>query len=164
MSGLCQRSVRTIAGMSAFLLLKLAHVLLAIVAVGMNLSYPLWLGLAERQPEHLAFTIRTIRAIDRRVANPAYALLLVTGLALALTSGISLAQTWLLAAIGVYVAAALLGYFVFGPVVRAELGALERGGVGDREYRRRRGQARALGVMTTTMVLAILALMVLKPG
>lgn len=150
--------------MSLFALLKFAHVLLAIVAIGGNLTYALWLRLGEREPEHLAYTIRGIRAIDRRVANPAYALLFVTGIALVLVTGIPLTTPWLAAAIAIYVAAALVGFFVFGPVVRAELAALERGGVTDPEYVRRRAQARVLGLATTVMVLAILALMVLKPA
>ena len=150
--------------MSAYLLLKLAHVLLAIVAIGANLIFALWLRLGEREPEHLPFTIRSIRAIDRRVGNPAYALLLVTGLAMALLGGIPLTQAWLLVAIAIYLAAAVLGYFVFGPVVRGELAALERGGTRDPAYLRSRAHARTLGVVTTAMLLTILALMVVRPG
>lgn len=145
------------------MLLRFAHVFLAVVAIGANLTYALWLRIGERDPEHLAYTIRGIRAIDRRVANPAYALLLVTGLAMVLFSGVPLAQGWLAVALALYLTAALVGYFVFGPVVRRELAALERGGVGDPEYLRFRAQARRLGILTTTAVLIILALMVTKP-
>ena len=150
--------------MSPYLLLKLVHVALAIVAIGGTLTYAMWLSLAERQPEHLVFTIRGIRAIDRRIANPAYVLLLVTGVAMIFVSGVPLTQPWLLAALGIYAAAALLGFCVFGPVVRGELAALERGGTSDPEYLRLRGRARTLGVVTTAMVLTILALMVVRPG
>lgn len=143
--------------------LRVAHVLLAVVAVGANLTYGLWLGLAERDPAHLAFTIRGIRWIDRRIANPAYALLLVTGLSLALAGGIPLTRGWLALALVLYVAAAAVGVLVFGPVVRRELAALERGGPTDPEYLRRRSQAALLGVITTAIVLSILTLMVLKP-
>ena len=80
-----------------------------------------------------------------------------------LVTGIPLTTGWLAVAIAIYVAAAILGYFVFGPVVRAELAALERDGVGAPEYLRRRSQARSLAIVTTTMVLVILALMVAKP-
>ena len=149
--------------MSAYVLLKLAHVLLAVVAIGANLTYGLWLSVAERETEHLAFTIRGIRWIDRRVANPAYVLLAVTGVVLVLVGGFPLTSGWLIAAVALYLAAAALGYLVFGPVVRDELAALERGGTGDPEYLRCRGQARLLGVVTTAMVLAILVLMVTKP-
>ncbi|MEX2047546.1 MAG: DUF2269 family protein [Chloroflexota bacterium] len=149
--------------MSADALLKFAHVLLAVVAIGGNLTYALWLRLGEREPEHLAYTIRGIRTIDRRVANPAYALLFVTGIALMVVTGIPLTTPWLAAAIAIYAAAAILGYFVFGPVVRRELAALERGGAQDPEYLHWRGRARTLGIITTTMVTVILALMVTKP-
>lgn len=149
--------------MSLVALLLLAHVFLALLTIGGNLTHTLWLRLGEREPEHLAYTIRGIRAIDRGVANPAYALLFVTGIALVLVTGIPLTTGWLAVAIAIYVAAAILGYFVFGPVVRAELAALERDGVGAPEYLRRRSQARSLAIVTTTMVLVILALMVTKP-
>ena len=149
--------------MSLVALLLLAHVLLALITIGGNLTNTLWLRLGEREPEHLAYTIRGIRAIDRGVANPAYALLFVTGIALVLVTGIPLTTGWLAVAIAIYVAAAILGYFVFGPVVRAELAALERDGVDAPEYLRRRSQARSLAIVTTTMVLVILALMVAKP-
>lgn len=149
--------------MSLVALLLLAHVLLALITIGGNLTNTLWLRLGEREPEHLAYTIRGIRAIDRAVANPAYALLFVTGIALVLVTGIPLTTGWLAVAIAIYVAAAILGYFVFGPVVRAELAALERDGVDAPEYLRRRSQARSLAIVTTTMVLVILALMVAKP-
>ena len=149
--------------MSLVALLLLAHVLLALITIGGNLTNTLWLRLGEREPEHLAYTIRGIRAIDRAVANPAYALLFVTGIALVLVTGTPLTTGWLAVAIAIYVAAAILGYFVFGPVVRAELAALERDGVDAPEYLRRRSQARSLAIVTTTMVLVILALMVAKP-
>ena len=145
------------------MLLRFAHILLAVVAIGANLTYALWLRIGERDPDHLAYTIRGIRAIDRRVANPAYALLLVTGLAMIATNGVPFAQGWLLVALALYLAAALVGYFVFGPVVKRQLAALERGGVDDPEYLRFRGHARRLGILTTTVVLIILALMVTKP-
>lgn len=144
-------------------LLRLAHILAALIAIGATLTYTLWLRIGERNPEHLAYTIRGIRSIDRRVANPAYAFLLVTGLAMVAVGGIPLIQGWLLTALAIYLAAALVGYFVFGPVVKRELAALERGGVTDPDYLRHRGQARQLAVVTIAAVLVILTLMVTKP-
>ena len=81
----------------------------------------------------------------------------------ALAGGIPLTPGWLVVALALYLGAAALGFLVYEPVVRRELAALERSGPADREYLRRRAQAALLGVVTTTMVLAILALMVLKP-
>ncbi len=143
--------------------MRLVHVFLAAFVIGTTLSYGLWLRLAEREPAHLAFAIRGIRWIDRRLSNPAFALLLVTGVVLALSEGIPLTAGWLVAALALYFAAALLGYFVYGPVVRRQLAVVEAGGTGGPEYRRLRARARALGVVTSAMLIAILALMVLKP-
>ncbi|HKN80837.1 MAG TPA: DUF2269 family protein, partial [Actinomycetota bacterium] len=61
-------------------ILKFFHVLLAIVAVGFNASYAVWLARAATEPEHDAFALRGVKFLDDRIANPAYALLLVTGL------------------------------------------------------------------------------------
>ena len=66
-----------------FSILKLIHVSAAIVAVGANATYGIWLSRASRSTEVLPFTLRTIKLIDDRLANPAYGLQLVTGLIMA---------------------------------------------------------------------------------
>ena len=70
--------------MSLVLLLKLVHVLSAIVAVGANVTYPFWLRLAGRDRDRLVWTINGIRRLDRTVANPAYGVLLLTGVLMVL--------------------------------------------------------------------------------
>ena len=57
-------------------ILKFLHVLLAIVAVGFNATYAVWLARAAKEPEHEAFALRGVKFLDDRIANPAYALLL----------------------------------------------------------------------------------------
>ena len=144
--------------------LRLAHIALAAIVVGATISYPVWIALAERDAEHLAFTIRAVRQSDRYVAIPAYLLLLATGAAMAWLGGIPLDRPWLAGTIGLYLLTLVVGFAVFGPVVRRELAALERGGVGDAEYRRLRARARVLTWFTILMLLAMLALMVARPG
>lgn len=143
--------------------LKLAHVLLAIVAVGANLTFPLWIRLAERDPAHLRFTLLGIRWLDRYVAIPAYGLLALTGLALAVLGGFPLTKAWLAVSIALYAGVAVLGFAVYRPVARARVAALDGGSSGDLAYRRARRQARALDSLVIAAVLVILALMVLKP-
>jgi uncharacterized membrane protein len=70
--------------------IKFVHVLLAIVAVGFNASYGIWLARAAREPAHLGHVLRGIKMLDDRFANPAYGLLLVTGLANVFIGGIPL--------------------------------------------------------------------------
>jgi hypothetical protein len=54
-------------------LTKFVHVLLAIVAVGFNASYGIWLARAAKAPQATqSHVLRTIKFIDDRFANPAY--------------------------------------------------------------------------------------------
>ena len=95
--------------------LKFVHVLLAIVAVGFNATYAVWLARAAREPEHEAFALRGVKFLDDRIANPAYALLLVTGLSMVWVGDLDLVQFWLLTALVLYVVAVGLGLFVYTP-------------------------------------------------
>jgi hypothetical protein len=45
-----------------------------------NASYAIWLARAAREPQHLGHVLRGVKLLDDRFANPAYGLLLVTGL------------------------------------------------------------------------------------
>lgn len=149
--------------MSAYVLLRFLHILLAAIVIGATVSYAVWIGLAERVPEHLAFTIRAVRRSDRLVAIPAYLLLLVSGLVLAGAGRFPLDRPWLLWGTVLYVVTLVVGFALFGPTVRRELAALERGGPADPEYRRRRRDAWLYTAFTIAMLVAILALMVAKP-
>src|SRR5579864_5251954 len=99
----------------AYLILKWVHVLLAITAVGANVTYGIWIARASRDPQHLPFTLRGVKILDDRIANPAYGLLLVTGLALAYVGGLSLTTRWILVALILYVALVLIGLLGFTP-------------------------------------------------
>jgi uncharacterized membrane protein len=86
-----------------YLLVKWLHVLAAIAAVGANITYGIWIARASRQPDALPFTLRGIKLIDDRLANPAYGLLLITGLLMVFNVGLSLTTPWLLTALVLYV-------------------------------------------------------------
>src|SRR5262245_64759198 len=79
-----------------FSLIKWIHVLSAITAVGANITYGIWIARASREPKVLPFVLRNIKLIDDRLANPAYGLLLLTGLAMAFLGPIPLTTPWLL--------------------------------------------------------------------
>src|SRR4030081_2741034 len=99
--------------MSLYLILKFVHVLLAIVAVGFNLSYPIWLTRAQSDPEHALYVLRGIKILDDRFANPAYALLLVLGLGMTFMAGIPLSTFWVAAALVLYVLLVLGGLVIY---------------------------------------------------
>ena len=55
-----------------FQFLKFIHVLLAIVAVGFNASYGIWLARSASAPQATqSHVLRTIKFLDDRIANPA---------------------------------------------------------------------------------------------
>ncbi len=132
--------------------------------MGTNLSFPIWIRLAERRASDLAFTLRAVRWLDRSATIPAYGLVALTGLGLAWVEEIPLSATWLAAAAGLFVAVMAAGFLVYAPVSRRRLSAVERGGPADPAYPRARTQAALLDLFIIPAVLAILALMVLRPG
>lgn len=149
--------------MSLYTFLKFLHVLLAIVAVGFNASYGIWLTRAAHNPEHELHVLRGIKVLDDRFANPAYALLLVTGISMVLVGDLSLATFWIALALALYGVLVVVGLVVYTPTLRRQIAVLEGQGAGSEEYRRlsRRGAlvGRGLGVI----VIAIVFLMVTKP-
>ncbi|HET7026197.1 MAG TPA: DUF2269 family protein, partial [Candidatus Limnocylindrales bacterium] len=112
--------------MTLVILLKLVHVLAAITAVGSNLTYAFWLRHAGRDRDRLTWTIETIHRLDMRIANPAYGVLLVTGV-LMVVGGLYTFQTgWLATAIVLYVLVAVIGITFYAPAIRSQLAAARR--------------------------------------
>ncbi|HET6845349.1 MAG TPA: DUF2269 family protein [Anaerolineales bacterium] len=143
--------------------LKLLHVMAAVTAVGANLTYRFWIRQAAREPANLAFVLASIRVIDRRVANPGYGLLLVTGLLMALTLRLPLTTPWLLSALFLYVLAALLGVLAYAPVTRRQRAILASDGFESPSYLKTARRAEVLGLLVTGDVVIIVFLMVVKP-
>ena len=151
--------------MDVYLLLKYVHVLLAIVAVGFNASYGIWLARAAREPAHLGHVLRGIKTLDDRFANPAYGLLLVTGLAMVFVNAIPLLQTrWLVSALVLYVVLVLVGLFVYSPTLRRQIALIETTGTTGPEYLALASRGRIVGIVLAVIALAIVFLMVVKPA
>ncbi|HUK55982.1 MAG TPA: DUF2269 family protein [Nitrospiria bacterium] len=148
----------------AYLLIKWLHVFSAIVAVGANVTYGIWLARAGRNPEALPFTLRGIKLIDDRIANPAYGLLLVTGLAMAFVGGLSLTTPWLLTALVLYVLVALIGLLGYTPTLRRQIEALDREGHESSDYQALARRGGRIGMLLAVLVTVIIFLMVVKPG
>lgn len=143
--------------------LKYVHVLLAIVAVGFNASYGVLLSRAAREPEHELHVLRTVKVLDDRFANPAYALLLITGIAMVLFSPLAFTTLWILVALVLYAVLLVVGIAFYTPTLRRQIAVLEQGGASTPEYRALAGRGRALGLVLALVVVGIVALMVYKP-
>lgn len=113
-----------------YLLLKWLHVLAAIVAIGTNVTYGIWIARASRNPDVLPFTLRGIKLIDDRIANPAYGALLITGLLMVFSLRLSLTIPWLLIASILYVLVVLVGLLGYTPTLRRQIQVSDRKGFG----------------------------------
>jgi uncharacterized membrane protein len=145
------------------------HVLGAILGLGTNLTYGVIAARGERAGgSGRTFSLRTIQALDERLANPAYGAQLVTGLLLVWLLEIDLLDTsWLLAALGLYAVTAVLGAAVYAPTLRRQMALaeqLEAGGEATAEYRALARRSTTLGIVVTLIVVGIVILMVTKPS
>lgn len=140
-----------------------AHVLAAMVAVGANLTHVLWLRLAGRDRNRLAFAIGGIRYLDRRLSLPSYAVLIVSGLAMIVSGRWPFSQLWVGLGFGLYVALTYIAIWVFNPAIRRLLAAAEADPRSD-GYAREAKFTRLLFAISLGLLLVIVALMVFKPG
>ncbi len=136
--------------------------MLAVVAVGTNLSFPIWVGLAEREASALAFTLRAVRSVDRAVTIPAYVLTAATGFVLVALEGVPWSAAWIVGSIALFALLMGIGVVLYRPVSRERLAALA-GGVADPSYRSAARRAAALDAAILGAALAILVLMVVRP-
>ena len=147
-----------------FSILKWLHVLAAIIAVGANATYGIWLARASRSADFLPFTLRTIKLIDDRVANPAYVLLLLTGLAMAFVLPLPLTTPWLLTALVLFLILVLVGLGGYTPTLRRQIQLIESEGSQSPNYQALARRGTLLGVILAILAIAIVFLMVVKPG
>ena len=142
---------------------KFFHILLVITAVGSNITDGIWQGRAGNDPEHESFVLRGVKFLDDRVANPAYLLVLVTGLTMAWWHW-SYTTRWIAAAIVLYVVMLLFGLAVYSPALTRQIETLERDGPRSAAYRSAASRATTFGIAVMVPILAILRLMVTKPS
>ncbi len=148
--------------MSWFLLLKSLHVLSAIVAVGSNVTYGVWSALAKREPAHLPFALRGVKLLDNRVANPAYGVLLASGLIMAFTT-YRITLAWILIGLGIYVVMAVLGVAVIGPALATQITVLDAEGAASARYAAAEARVRGVGMFLGVLALVVVVVMVVKP-
>ena len=149
--------------LTIYVLIKVVHVFAAIVAVGTNITYGVWIGRAKRDPASLPFALRGVKFLDDRVANPCYGLLVLTGFAMAGVSKMPLTTPWILAAIGLLLVVFGVAIFGYTPTLRRQIEALDRTGANSSEYLALAGRSTRLGAVLGVLVAAIVILMVVKP-
>ena len=146
-----------------YLLLKLLHVIAAIIAVGTNVTYGVWIASGSRDPGTLRFALRGVKVLDDRLANPAYGVLLVTGVAMVLVGGLPIRTSWLLGALVLYVALVLVGLLGYTTTLKEQIRLLESEGMQSPKYTIAARRGILLGVVTGVLAVLIVFLMVVKP-
>src|SRR5690348_7117729 len=145
--------------MTLYLVLKFIHILSAIVAVGANITYGVWNARISTEPNHAAFTLKGIRLIDNRIANPAYGVLLLTGVFMVW----KITDLWVIVALVAFVGIAVLGFVVFTPLLSNQVRLAEAGDTSSSEYVGPARRSRALGPVLGILLVVILVMMVFKP-
>ena len=146
-----------------YLALKFIHILSAIVAVGSNITYGVWSARSSGQPVPTSFALKGIKFIDDGIANPAYGVLLVTGLVMVFLGHFSITALWVIVALAGFVAVAVLGVAVYSPLLRDQIRLADAGDVTSPEAVALSRRGRIFGPVLGIIVLVILAMMVFKP-
>jgi uncharacterized membrane protein len=147
----------------AFLIVKYIHILSAIVAVGLNISYAIWILRAQREPAHTAFALKGIKFLDDRIANPAYGVLLLSGLLMVVLLPIPITTLWIIIALVLYAVLVVLAFTQYTPTLRNQIKLAESGDTTSPEFIRLARRGQLLGQTLGLIVLVILAMMVFKP-
>jgi uncharacterized membrane protein len=150
--------------MNIYSFIKYIHVLSAMVAFGANITYMVWFAQVGAKPEALPFTLRTIKRIDDWIANPAYILLVPSGLGLASIAGWRLTEPWLLVSLVLYTALALIGLGMYSPTLKKQIAAAERVGPNAPAYKVYASRSTLIGITLNLLSLSIIFLMVTKPA
>ena len=146
-----------------FLIVKYIHILSAIVAVGLNISYAVWIIRARRNPANMTFALKGIKFLDDRIANPAYGVLLLTGLLMVVLGNISFTALWIEIALVLYVVLVVLAIGFYTPSLRDQIRLAESGDTTSAQFLRLTQRGQIVGQVLGVIVLVILAMMVFKP-
>ena len=149
--------------MNWYLAIKYLHVLLAITAVGANITYGAWFARSAAEPEHLGFVLRGIKFLDQRIANPCYVGLLLTGLILVFVGHIGFTTTWVVIAIVMWLLLVIVAGAFFTPNLQKRIEAVEGDGWQSHAYQSATSRGTPAGIVLAAMALLIVLDMVVKP-
>jgi len=151
--------------MSLYQILKFVHVFAAIIAVGFNFSYIVWLVKGKMEKEHLLFSLKGIKLMDDRVANPCYGISLITGFAMAYIAGYNiLAISWILYPLILFGIMGILAFGFYSPTLKKQIVVLEKSGSDSPEYKAIEKKQTVIGVTLFALAVAVVAIMVMKPS
>ena len=146
-----------------YLVLKFIHILAAIAAVGSNITYGVWNVRAARDPSHLGFALKGIKFLDDRIANPAYGVLLLTGLIMMFAGSFGF-KLWIIISLVLFAAVVVLGVAFYSPLLKNQIRLVDAGETASPEYARLAALGARFGPGLGIIVVVILVMMVFKPS
>ena len=118
---------------------------------------------ARTEPANLGFALKGVKFIDDRIANPAYGVLLITGLVMTFMQW-KITDLWIIVALVLFVAIAVLGIVFYSPLLKRQIALADAGQTGSPEFERLMEVSRRFGPGLGLLVAVILVMMVFKPA
>ena len=118
---------------------------------------------AQSHPESAETIIRGIKFVDDRIANPAYGLLLVTGLLEVYLGGYGIGTSWIDIALVLYVVLAVVAAAIYSPTLKKQIAVVASSGVTSPEAIQLASRGRFVGISLGVLAIAIVFVMVVKP-
>ncbi len=150
--------------MDVYLLLKWVHVLAAIVGVGSSLTYSAWLRLGGHDQSNTNFALRGIQYLDGRIANPAYVVLIVTGLLMVWVNRLPLLTSWIILPIVLLVVVIVVAVLALEPAFQRQVKLADSPAFDSAEYQSVSRRVAVVGIVMNILIVAITFLMVVKPA
>ncbi|TMC54923.1 MAG: DUF2269 family protein [Chloroflexi bacterium] len=149
---------------SLYLVLKFIHIAAVVTAVGANITYGVWNVRAQGNPAQLGFALKGIKFLDDRIANPAYGVVLLTGLVMIAAGRWSITSLWIIVALVLFAGVVVLAAAVYSPLLRNLIKLVDSGDTSSPEFERLSSRNRIVGPAIGLIVVVILAMMVFKPS
>jgi hypothetical protein len=142
-------------------LLKLLHILLAIISVGFTSTFGIIAATAT--PATLTTALGIIMRLEK-ITRVGFAGLVITGLMMGGVAGYGLRPLWFSGSFVISMVSMGLAIAIATPTLRAMTSAAAQTPPPGDELRRLGGRSRAVGMVLTFLSLTMIVLMVLKPG
>src|SRR5207237_10452521 len=122
--------------------------------------YGIWIFRAQRESAHTAFALKGVKFLDDRVANPAYGVLLITGLLMMWAASIPLTTLWIDIALALFVALVVVPARLYTPTLLRQIKLVETGDTSYAGFTQLARRGQMLGQASGVMGLAMLVLWV----
>jgi hypothetical protein len=145
--------------LSAFLVVKLLHVLLAIVAVGFTTTFGIIMACA---PAERPIAIGAIARLEK-VSGPAFGGLLITGLLMAWLGNLDWKVLWFASSLALMAVAMVLALGVARPTLAKQVALSKQSPPPVDELMRLGARSKTVGMILSLISLTLISLMIFKP-